>query len=97
MSQDTAIANERLDAAPCSRSIVVCGLDRVSPAMMMAIYTAAAGLGEVIVLPPHIQPKQPQDFEILKAAFNPPLPLPLWQSQDAEFVRPHSPLDFFLA
>jgi len=30
------------------------------------------------VLPPHIQPKQPQDFEILTAALNPP-PM-LWHS-----------------
>ena len=67
---------EPLPARAGSSAIVVCGHDRVSPAMMMAIHAAAAGLGEVIVLPPHIQPKQPQDFEILKAALNhPPL---LW-------------------
>jgi hypothetical protein len=77
---DTAPANERLDAAPCSGSVVVCGNDRMSARMRMAINAAALGAScQVIVLPPHIQPKQkqPEDFEILKAAFNPP-PV-LWQ------------------
>ena len=93
MSQDTAIANERLDAAPCSSSVVVCGHDRLSPATLMAIHAAAAGLGEVIVLPPHIQPKQPQDFEILTAALNPPSMLwhpPLKQTK-REPTHPNEP------
>jgi hypothetical protein len=87
-------AKGRLDAAPCSSSVVVCGNDRMSARMRMAIHTAVLGTAcEVIVLPPHIQPKQPQDIEILKAAFNPPPMMrhpPLKQTK-RERTHPHEP------
>ena len=96
MSQDTARVNERLDAEPCSSSVVICGNDRMSARLRMAIHAAALGTScQVIVLPPHIQPKQkqPEDFEILKAAFNPPAVLwrpPLKQTK-REHTHPNEP------